>query len=274
MVQQTKGASTMKRIGFIGGTGVYDPAILTDLHRYTMQTPYGDAVYEIGRHGKQEIIFLARHGSNHTIPPHKINYRANIYALKALDVTAVVSTTAVGSMNPEYKPGELVLIDQFIDFSKSREGTFFDGRLHGVAHIDMTEPYCPLLRKEIIQICGEKGIVLHPSGTYICTEGPRFETPAEIRAFRIWGADVVGMTNAPEAQLAREAEICYATISMVTNFAAGISHQKLSHKEVVDCMEQNVSHFRTIMTAISETHDPETDCSCLHAAEEFGGFRL
>ena len=264
----------MSRLAFIGGTGVYDPGILQNVTSHTIETPYGTASYESGFFGDQEIIFLARHGVHHTIPPHKINYRANIYALKLLGVTAVVSTTAVGSLNPDYKPGDLVLVDQFIDMTKSRIGTFFDGERYGVAHLDMTHPYCETLRSAVLKAGREAGIVIHPHGTYICTEGPRFETPAEIKAFRLWGADVVGMTNAPECQLAREAEICYATISMVTNFAAGISPTALTHKEVVDCMNQNIDSFRRIITILSGSYDPDTDCACRHAAADFGGFHL
>lgn len=264
----------MHKLAFIGGTGVYDPGILTNLHKETIKTPYGEAACETGEFDHKEIIFLARHGLHHTIPPHKINYRANIYALKMLDVSAVVSTTAVGSMNLNYKPGELVLVDQFIDMTKSREGTFHDGVHYGVAHTDMTHPYCETLRKAILEIGREENIVIHPHGTYICTEGPRYETPAEIKAYKMWGADVVGMTNVPECQLAREAEICYATISMVTNFAAGISTHALSHKEVIDCMDQNIQSFRKIITVLSKTYDPDIDCSCHHAAAETGGFHL
>jgi 5'-methylthioadenosine phosphorylase len=264
----------MHKLAFIGGTGVYDPGILTNLQKHVIDTPYGQAAYEEGTFEDKKIIFLARHGLKHTIPPHKINYRANIYALKMLDVSAVVSTTAVGSLNPSYKPGELVLVDQFIDMTKAREGTFFDGVHYGVSHTDMTHPYCESLRKAILQIGKEEGIVIHPHGTYICTEGPRYETPAEIKAYRQWGADVVGMTNVPECQLAREAEICYSTISMVTNFASGISTHSLSQKEVVDCMNQNIASFRKIITVLSETYDTEADCSCRHASQEVGGFHL
>lgn len=264
----------MSKLAFIGGTGVYDPGVLTDLTSNIMDTPYGKASYESGKYGNKEVIFLARHGVHHTIPPHKINYRANIYALKALGVSAVVSTTAVGSMNPDFKPGELVLIDQFIDMTKSREHTFYDGERYGVAHLDMTHPYCDTLRKSIIHVCEKENILIHPSGTYVCTEGPRFETPAEIKAYKSWGADVVGMTNIPECPLAREAEICYATISMVTNFAAGISREALTHKEVTECMEKNLSSFKRIITALLKEYDPDTDCSCRHAAAEFGGFSL
>lgn len=264
----------MGKLAFIGGTGVYDPRILTDVRSEQIKTPYGEAAYEIGHYGSREIIFLARHGVHHTIPPHKINYRANIYALKMLDVDAVVSTTAVGSLNPDFHPGDLVLIDQFIDMTKSREGTFFDGVHRGVAHIDMTDPYCPSLRHAIMEAGLKKKIPIHNGGTYICTEGPRFETPAEIRAFRGWGADVVGMTNAPEAQLAREAEICYATVSMVTNFAAGISPTPLTHSEVLDCMDRNISYFQQIISILAASYDTSLDCPCRHAASEFGGFHL
>lgn len=264
----------MSTLAFIGGTGVYDPGILTNITSHVISTPYGKAAYESGFFEGKEIIFLARHGVDHSIPPHKINYRANIYALKMLGVSAVVSTTAVGSLNPDFKPGDLVLVDQFIDMTKSRIGTFFDGDRYGVAHLDMTHPYCPRLRNVIAEAAAAENITLHQAGTYICTEGPRFETPAEIKAYRMWGADVVGMTNVPECQLAREAEICYATISMVTNFAAGISETELTHQEVVDCMQQNIESFRKIITLLSKTYDPDTDCTCRHAAEAFGGFQL
>lgn len=262
------------RLAFIGGTGVYDPGILQNIEAHTIETPYGIASYESGYFKDREIIFLARHGVRHTIPPHKINYRANIYALKLLNVGAVVSTTAVGSLNENYKPGDLVLVDQFIDLTKSRTGTFYDGDRYSVAHLDMTHPYCETLRHAILAAGKEARVVIHPTGTYICTEGPRFETPAEISAFRQWGADVVGMTNVPECQLAREAEICYATISMVTNFAAGISPTELTHQEVLDCMNKNKESFRKIIAILSATYDTEVDCACHHAAEAFGGFHV
>lgn len=264
----------MNKLAFIGGTGVYDPGILSGIYTDIINTPFGEVSYEVGTFENKEIIFMARHGTHHTIPPHKINYRANIYALKKLGVSAIVSTTAVGSLNQDYRPGELVLIDQFIDMTKSREGTFYDGIFRGVAHFDMTNPYCGHLRKAIIIAARQENIKLHQHGTYICTEGPRFETPAEIKAFQSWGADVVGMTNVPECQLAREAEICYATISMVTNFAAGISPSALTHKEVLDCMAQNIQSFQKIITILCRSFDVDEDCDCRHSAKDFGGFQL
>ncbi|MDY6083810.1 MAG: S-methyl-5'-thioadenosine phosphorylase [Dialister sp.] len=264
----------MAKLAFIGGTGVYDPGILTESHSEVIDTPYGCVPYTAGKVGNKDIVFMARHGLHHTIPPHKINYRANIYALKMLGVSSIVSTTAVGSLNPSYKPGELVLVDQFIDFTKAREHTFFDGVHRGVAHIDMTHPYCETLREAILSAGKQLNIPIHPSGTYICTEGPRFETPAEIKAFSLLGADVVGMTNVPECQLAREAEMCYATISMVTNYAAGITSEILTHKEVLECMDANIGSFRKIITILCDSYVPETDCSCHHAAQDFGGFSV
>ena len=167
-----------------------------------------------------------------------------------------------------------MLLDQFIDMTKAREGTFYDGERYGVAHLDMSHPYCASLRKAILAAGRKEGITLHPQGTYICTEGPRFETPAEIKAYRMWGADVVGMTNVPECQLAREAEICYASISMVTNFAAGITKEELSHQEVLGCMAENSRNMYRIVTDVFETYDVEKDCHCRHAAEAFGGFHV
>ena len=264
----------MSKIAFIGGTGVYDAGILQDVTSHLIGTPYGQAEYKSGFYDGKEIIFMARHGVRHTIPPHKINYRANIFALKMLGVSCIVSTTAVGSLNPDYKTGELVLCDQFIDMTKSRENTFFDGEWYGVAHLDMTNPFCETLRAAILDAARQTGIPVHPNGTYICTEGPRFETPAEIRAYRMWGADVVGMTCVPECVLAREAEMCYATISMVTNMAAGISKTPLTHQEVIDCMKKNVAGFRAIISGLAWTYDPDTDCQCHRAAAAFGGFEI
>ena len=238
----------MGLIAIIGGTGVCDPKILSNVREGYLDTYYGSIRYWKGTYNDRDLIFLARHGRMHSIPPHLINYRANILGLKRLGVTAILATTAVGSMNPEYKPGDFVLPDQFIDFTKSRHTSFFDGGTNGVVHVDMTEPYCPTLRRNVIQAAAELGDCrLHDKGTYVCTEGPRFETPAEIRMFQKLGGDIVGMTNVPEVCLAREAEICYATVSMVTNFAAGISDKPLTHEEVVDAMAKSSLRLRQLI---------------------------
>ena len=155
----------MKKIAFIGGTGAENSVLLKDVTEHIIETPYGEAKYEAGFFEGREIIHLSRHGAHHTIPPHKINYRANMFALKMLDVAAVISTTAVGSLNPDYKPGELVLLDQFIDMTKAREGTFYDGERYGVAHLDMSHPYCASLRKAILAAGRKEGITLHRGPT-------------------------------------------------------------------------------------------------------------
>ncbi len=264
----------MNRLAIIGGTGVYTPDMLSDVRELQVSTPYGNMNCMLGTHGAKEVIFMTRHGNDHSIPPHRINYRANIYGLKKLGVKAIVATTAVGSLNPDMKPGEMVLCNQFLDFTKSRAHTFYDGAPLPVAHVDMTDPYCPVLRSLIQSEAQKLGLKMHPQGTYVCTEGPRFESAAEIRMFAQLGADVVGMTNVPECPLAREAEIAYATISMVTNFGAGISPTILTHQEVLDAMQNNKDNFRRLVEAIIESFDPEMDSPALHAMSEYGGFQV
>ena len=244
----------MNKLAFIGGSGIYDPKILEKTEQKKIETPYGISYYTSGIYKNKEIIFMARHGNKHTGPPHKINYRANIYALKILGVTTIISTSAVGSLTLKYKLGDFILINQFIDMTKMRENTFFDGILHGVAHVDMTEPYSPEIRKLILKEANKLNITIHNGGTYICTEGPRFETPAEIKMFKKFGGTVVGMTNVPECQLAREAGIAYVTICMITNFAAGISKNIITQDEVFECMKKNSIKFQNILKNIADIY--------------------
>lgn len=261
-------------LAIIGGTGVYDPSILKNITRIDMDTPYGPISCQTGLLADRQIVFIPRHGSKHSIPPHLINYRANIWALKKLGVRRILATTAVGSLNPAMKPGDFVLADQFLDFTKSRAATFYEGGERGVVHVDMTYPYCAELRREISKIASELHLSAHAAGCYVCTEGPRFETPAEINAYARLGGDVVGMTGVPEAVLAREAEMCYVTVSMVTNFAAGISEDCLTHQEVLDTMRLNSDNIRRLIARTLEITNPGIDCSCQHALREFGGFKL
>ena len=264
----------MGLIAIIGGTGVCDPKILSNVHEDYMDTFYGTIHYWKGTYKDRELVFLPRHGRTHSIPPHLINYRANILGLKRLGVTAILSTTAVGSLNRDDNPGDFVLPDQFLDFTKCRHTSFFDGGENGVVHVDMTEPYCPNLRRTVAaaaQALG--GYTLHDKGTYVCTEGPRFETPAEIRMYEKLGGDLVGMTNVPEVCLAREAEICYATISMVTNFAAGISPAPLTHEEVVEAMAENSQRLQQLILKSIELYD-NGDCACRHTLQAYGGFTV
>lgn len=264
----------MGLIAIIGGTGVCDATMLDNVHEGTMDNFYGTIKYMKGTYKGKEIVFLPRHGKNHQIPPHLINYRANILGLKQLGVTAILATTAVGSLNPQYKPDDFVLQDQFLDFTKMRHTTFFDGGKNGVVHVDMTEPYCPTLRKTIIKAGDELHYTVHPQGVYVCTEGPRFETPAEIKMYEKLDGDLVGMTNVPEVCLAREAEICYATISMITNFAAGISPTPLTHAEVLECMAKNSERLKSLIMKSIEIYDDTEDCSCRHTLKDYGGFTV
>jgi 5'-methylthioadenosine phosphorylase len=264
----------MITIGIIGGTGVYDPSILTNVYDEQIITPYGTVDYKVGDFAKKSVVFIPRHGSHHSTPPHLINYRANIWALKKIGVKNILATTAVGSLNLPMKPGHFVLPDQFLDFTKNRINTFYDGGERGVVHLDVTEPYCPNLRQLIAKAGAALHLSMHNGGTYVCTEGPRFETPAEIRMFEKLGGDLVGMTSIPEAVLAREAEMCYATISMVTNYAAGITRLPLTHAEVLETMQLNTEHLKELVMSTINMLETNIDCSCHHALQEFGGFKL
>ncbi|HBX22382.1 MAG TPA: S-methyl-5'-thioadenosine phosphorylase [Desulfotomaculum sp.] len=247
------------KIAIIGGTGVYDPNILSDIGEETVETPFGRVKVQVGTYKGKKVAFMARHGEDHSVPPHLVNYRANIYGLRLLGVKNVFATAAVGSLNMGMEPGNFVFMDQFLDFTKSRHQTFVE---QGVVHLDMTDPYCPRLRGVLREAAEKNSLRYHTAGTYVCTEGPRFETPAEIRMLRQLGGDLVGMTSVPEVVLAREAEICYATIAMVTNFAAGISKTKLSHQEVVDIMNENVHNLRKLVMDAIDALDEDAPCEC------------
>ncbi|MEX2355576.1 MAG: S-methyl-5'-thioadenosine phosphorylase [Thermaerobacterales bacterium] len=249
-------------LAIIGGTGVYDPQMLTDIRTEEVSTPYGEAKVTTGTYQGQEIAFLPRHGTEHSVPPHGINYRANIWALACLGVRKVLATNAVGSLRHSFAPGDLVLCDQFLDFTHGRAATFFEGGREGVIHMDVSDPYCPDLRKILFQTGTELGLRVHNGGTYVCTQGPRFETPAEIRMFDRLGGDLVGMTSVPEVVLAREAGLCYTSVGMVTNFAAGITGQPLTHQEVLDILQQNSERLRKlIMNSVTKMSGPG-HCKC------------
>ncbi|WP_040347029.1 S-methyl-5'-thioadenosine phosphorylase [Anaeroglobus geminatus] len=262
----------MSLIAIIGGTGVCDVKMLNNVRQERLPTFYGMIHYLRGTYGSKEIIFLPRHGKAHSIPPHLINYRANILGLKKLGVTAVFSTTAVGTMTRKYKPGDFVLPDQFIDFTHSRHESFFDGGANGVVHVDMTTPYCPKVREAVCKAAAALKYPVHNGGTYACTEGPRFETPAEIKMLSRLGGDLVGMTTVPEVCLAKEAELCYATVSMITNYAAGVSEQVQTHAEVNECMEDNAKRIQTLLMRAIELYGDD-DCPCRHVLAEYGGFK-
>lgn len=263
----------MPKVAVIGGTGVYDPGILENVREEKIETEFGIAKVVVGYYRGEEVAFLNRHGAGHSLPPHLVNYRANIEALRVLGVQRVVATAAVGSLNPLMVPGDFVLVDQFLDFTKQRQATFYEGEERGVVHCDMTNPYCPHLREILFRVGSDLGLRMHQEGVYVCTEGPRFETAAEIRMFRMLGGDVVGMTSVPECVLAREAGMCYATVAMVTNMAAGITSERLTHSEVLEVMKANVSKLRQLLTASIIHVGVEPECECQAIRQEIEKLR-
>ncbi len=205
----------------IAGTAIYNIPGKT-LKEETVETPYGPALIYRVEGADEDLIFLARHGVKHDTPPHKVNYRANIKALEMLGVKRVLAANAVGSISKEIPPLGLALVSDFLDFTSGRETTFFDGGASGVEHVDMSITYCPTLRKQLLALAPNFDIDLRPEAVYVSTNGPRLESPAEIRMYAQLGGDVVGMTGVPEATLARELDLCYAAVAFSVNWAAGI----------------------------------------------------
>jgi 5'-methylthioadenosine phosphorylase len=248
-------------IGIIGGTGVYDPKLVTNLKEVTVKTPYGapsDTIIVGDLEGKG-IAFLPRHGKKHTIRPTDVNSRANIFALKKLGVHRILASSTVGSLKEEYKPGDIVFVDQFIDRTTRREESFYTK--DKVCHISVAEPMCPELRKNLVTIAKKNRIGHHETGTYVCIEGPRFSTKAESKMYRGWGADVVGMTLVPECVLAREAEICYANIAMVTDYDVWKEHP-VCVDDIVKTMKANIENVKRIIVETIATLPHERECEC------------
>ncbi|TCL64291.1 methylthioadenosine phosphorylase [Hydrogenispora ethanolica] len=255
------------KLAVIGGSGVYQPAMLDDVSEVAVETPYGEIRPMVGKIAGRQVAFLARHGREHSLLPHQLNYRANIWGLKSLGVERIIATTAVGSLREELAPGALVLVDQFLDFTKQRPLTFFEsGEVHR-AHIDVTEPYCPDLRRQLEGAATSAGIAVHSGGCYVCAEGPRYETAAEIRMYSQLGGAVVGMTGVPEVVLARELGICYAGVSMVTNWAAGISPIRLDHADVVQIMNEHGQKIVNLIIGCYQAIGAVSDCGCRRGSE-------
>ena len=259
----------MSKTGVIGGSGLYEIEGFVLKKRQTVTTPYGKPSdqYLLGKIGKTEVVFLPRHGSRHNIPPHEINYRANIWGFKKLGVERILSISAVGGIRKGLKPGDIVILDQVLDMTRSRKSTFYDGN-NGVVHIDFTDPYCPELRK-ILQRAGKRvKVPVKNGGTYVAVEGPRLETASEIRSFSILGGDVVGMTGMPEASLARELELCYSGLSVVANYAAGISKRKLTVAEVMEAMKASMENIKRLLKETFRLIPDERRCACGEALKE------
>ena len=253
-------------IGIIGGSGVEEISELADsIEKRTVDTEYGSVEVSLLSIGDKTVAFLPRHSAGHTCPPHKINFKANVMALKEIGVTQIMATNAVGSLDLDIGPGSIVLPDDFLDFTVNRDRTFYDDV---VIHIDMTEPFCNRLRGAILanSDCVDGNVV--DGGTIVCTEGPRFETPAEIKMFGILGGAIVGMTTLPEAVLAREKEMCYAPIAVVSNYSTSISPTKLDTKEVLDIMAQKKGELINLLLDTIKDLSKECDCECHHVLDD------
>jgi 5'-methylthioadenosine phosphorylase len=253
----------MPRTAVIGGTGFYSIASAALKEKKAVDTKYGQVIVSVYEaEGGEEFAFIPRHGEGHACAPHKVNYRANIIALKQMGVERVIGVCSVGSLRKNIKPGDFVLVDQFLDFTKSRPSTFFDED-GCVVHTNVTEPYCPEMRAGIGRIPSGRNI--HKKGTYVCADGPRFETAAEIKMFAALGGDVVGMTGVPECVLARELGMCYACIAVVTNYAAGLDNQPVSHEEVMEEMEKLGAALQDYVISCLAAMPEKPGCHCKDA---------
>ena len=261
-------------IGIFGGTGIYDSELLQDSKEIIIETPYGKTsdTITIGEFDGKRIAFMPRHGKKHSIPPHMINYCANIWAFKELGITRIIAPSAVGSLQEKIKPGNFVLPTQFIDFTKSRKNSFSkDGK---VIHISVADPFCPELQKIILDVAYREydlNITMHKNCTYVCIEGPRFSTKAESKFYKSTGADIIGMTLVPECQLAREAQICYASISTVTDYDVW-AEKPVTAKEVMSTLSKNVEITKKLLVELikkmPKNFTSNRTCSCEKALTE------
>ena len=247
----------MSKIAIIGGTGLTSINGLEVTGREIVQTPFGEPSGPLvqGILAGHNVYFLPRHGAGHTIPPHKINYRANIWALKEAGVEQVIAINAVGGIREDMQPGALVIPDQIVDYTISRTNTFFEEGLKQVVHIDFTEPFCESLRKLIIKAAETHSIEIIGNGTYAATQGPRLETAAEVNRLEKDGCDLIGMTCMPEAALAREKDLCYASISVVANLAAGRGEGALTMEVIEENLNSGIDRVRMLLEAVIPSLD-------------------
>jgi 5'-methylthioadenosine phosphorylase len=254
------------RIGIIGGSGLYQMAGLTEIDEIELETPFGSPsdAYRIGTLEGKRVVFLARHNRNHTISPSELNFRANIYGFKKLGVDWLLSASAVGSLKEELRPLDIVLPDQFYDRTKTRISTFFGDGI--VVHVSFAHPVCSQLGDVIEQGAKESGVHVKRGGTYVCMEGPQFSTIAESNTYRRNGGDLIGMTNVQEAKLAREAEICYTTIALVTDYDCWHpQHDAVTVTEVIDNLKKNTDNAQKIIRAAVRRLPVDRSCKCGHA---------
>lgn len=253
-------------IGIIGGSGLYDMAELTDREEVTLSTPFGDpsGPYVVGTLGGRRVAFLARHGAGHRFSPSELNFRANIFGMKMLGVESILSASAVGSLREEYKPLDIVLPDQFFDRTRGRISTFFGRGL--VAHVAFAHPICGTLAGVVGDAASSVGAPVHRGGTYVCMEGPQFSTLAESNLYRSWGMDIIGMTNLQEAKLAREAEICYVTIALVTDYDCWHpDHDSVTVQMIIANLTENASTAQRIIAEAVTRVPTERTCACATA---------
>ena len=245
----------MVELAIIGGSGLRSLKNLAIERRYVMHTPYGEPSGPLtyGQFCGKQVVFLARHGTGHTIPPHKVNYCANLWALREIGVENVIAVAAVGGISPELEPGRLAFPDQIIDYTWSRQHTFHDRDLSQVTHIEFTWPYCAYLREKLIAAARSANIAAIEKGTYGATQGPRLETAAEINRLERDGCDMVGMTGMPETALARELGLCYATIAVTANFAAGRGNCEISMQQIDQNLKQGMIEVRTLLEQLIPT---------------------
>lgn len=255
-------------IGVIGGSGLYDMEGLTRVKEIRVATPFGrpSDVLMVGDLDGLRVAFLSRHGRGHQVSPTDINYRANIYALKKVGVERILSVSAVGSMKEALHPGHVVVPDQFYDLTKRRVGTFFDRGV--VAHVGMADPVCGDVAHKLVEAVRSCEATVHVGGTYLCMEGPQFSTRAESVIHRQWGVDIIGMTNLPEAKLAREAELCYATMALVTDYDCWhADHDAVTVAAVIETLQRNVSLAKRVLRVVLPSLAGDRKCSCARALD-------
>ena len=254
------------QIGIIGGSGLYDMADVTEREEVTLTTPFGEpsAPYLLGTLRGKRVAFLARHGGGHRVSPSELNFRANIFGMKTLGVEYILSASAVGSLKEEYKPADIVIPDQFFDRTKGRPSSFFGRGL--VGHVGFAHPFCKILSGIAADSGKRAGATVHKGGTYVCMEGPQFSTLAESKLYRSWGMDIIGMTNLQEAKLAREAEICYTTIALVTDYDCWHpDHDSVTVEMVMSTLAKNAATAQQIIAGAVERLPYERTCECASA---------
>lgn len=243
----------MSLLAIVGGSGFSGLPSLSVLDEQAVETPYGETSARVarGRLGDGEVLFLPRHGEGHRFPPHAINYRANLWALRSCGASRVVALAAVGGIRPRFGPAVLAVPDQIVDYTYGRDHSLYDGSAAGVEHVDMTDPYCEALRQDLIGACARTRHAVVECGVYGATQGPRLETAAEIRRYERDGCDMVGMTGMPEASLARELGLCYASLAFVVNWAAGKSGSVITMKEIEDNLVLCVERVVEVLTSLA-----------------------